>query len=367
MQNSIALNLQFSSGIILFTFALLQLIYRNRSFLNYNLSGLYFCLSYIIFNTWIFGSGSARHFPMLITVDTAAVFAIGPFSYFYIRTVTGGDLPGKKAYALNFLLPVVALFSILFLNATEPSIASYYKSHSPLLPYTEIHPFTYGADILSNVSVFIYGLLSIANIAPALKNRKHRSIRELRFIIAYMAAIGALILIVIISLVFIAYTVTLFSIYVLSSLATAYFFFCFRYPEFSQKAVREGKILRADASPVNPEDTSAVIARIDSLMKDQSIFTDENLSLKTLSETINLPQYVISRAINDSLGMNFRSYLNRYRINEAKQLLSGNHGMSVLEIAFKTGFNSKSSFNQVFKNIEGKSPREYRAKPLPTD
>ena len=56
----------------------------------------------------------------------------------------------------------------------------------------------------------------------------------------------------------------------------------------------------------------------------------------------------LSQIINDRLDMNFRSYLNSYRIKEAQHLLEHSPGMNILEITLATGFNSKSSFNGLF-------------------
>lgn len=361
MLNGIFLNLQFSAGIVLFAFALLQFGYRKRDFLNYNLAGLFFCLSYIIFNTWIFGSGSAYTFRMLLHVDISVAYAIGPFAYFYLRTATGGTIPGRYAFAVNFLPSLSSLAGIIIITATVPEIALYYKTHSPILPVSAIHPFLYYIDILSNISILIYVIISIASIFPVIRNQNHREVGALRFILIFMSLVALCIAAVVTSLVIRRYHIMLISIYLLTILSISYFFFCFRYPEITQKAIREGRLIRDDASPLNPDDSAAVVARIDTLMREQKLFTDENLSIRTLSETMKIPQHVLSKAINDSLDMNFRSYLNKHRIDEAKRLLSENAKMSVLEIAFKTGFNSKSSFNQVFLKLTGKTPREYRA------
>jgi len=294
-------------------------------------------------------------------LDIAVAFAIGPFAYFYLRTVTGGSIPGRKIYAINFLAPLAAFAGIIAVKATDGGIAEYYHTHSPVLPYTALNPVIYALDLLSNVSVLIYVTLSILSILPVLRNRNNRAVGELRFILIYMTLVALSMSVVIGSLITRQYYGMLIAIYILTILSIAYFFFCFRFPEFTQKAIREGRLIRDDASPLNPDDSAAVVARIDSLMREQKLFTDENLSIRNLSEMMMIPQHVLSKAINESLGMNFRSYLNIHRIDEAKRLLSENAEMSVLEIAFKTGFNSKSSFNQVFLKQTGKTPREYRA------
>ena len=69
--------------------------------------------------------------------------------------------------------------------------------------------------------------------------------------------------------------------------------------------------------------------------------------------------------INQNLGFrNFRTYLQSYRLKAAKEDLANpaKRDVTILEIALNAGFNSISTFNRVFKQAEGISPKAYRAK-----
>ena len=80
---------EFTCGIILLVFAVIQVAYKNRRFINLNMAGLYFCLSYVIISLWSFKSGLIFYIPLLIYTDISMAYAIGPFVYFYIRSVLG--------------------------------------------------------------------------------------------------------------------------------------------------------------------------------------------------------------------------------------------------------------------------------------
>lgn len=91
-------------------------------------------------------------------------------------------------------------------------------------------------------------------------------------------------------------------------------------------------------------------------------FHDSELSLELVSQKTGITPRRITNAINDAFQCNFKTYINRIRIAEAKRLLNQSD-LNIGEISFKVGFNNQSHFNRVFKAETGKSPSLYREKP----
>jgi AraC-like DNA-binding protein len=93
----------------------------------------------------------------------------------------------------------------------------------------------------------------------------------------------------------------------------------------------------------------------------QEMYKQPRLSVNDLSESTGINVKDISWAINLGSERNFCDYINSLRIEDLKQKLlagdSSNH--SLLEIAFASGFSSKSTFNAVFKKEEGKTPSQF--------
>ena len=85
-----------------------------------------------------------------------------------------------------------------------------------------------------------------------------------------------------------------------------------------------------------------------------------------LSEKTEIPVRYLSQVINDILGQNFYDFINSYRVNEAIKQLENPSGSkkTVLEILYYAGFNSKSTFNKVFKDYTGITPTEYKKRSL---
>ena len=104
-----------------------------------------------------------------------------------------------------------------------------------------------------------------------------------------------------------------------------------------------------------------LIRRILNIMGDKSIFCDPNFSVGKLAELVNSNQKYVSQVINDSFNINFRSFLNSYRIKEAQLILSQPDAIrfTIESVALRVGFKSRNAFRVVFKKITGVNPNDY--------
>lgn len=106
--------------------------------------------------------------------------------------------------------------------------------------------------------------------------------------------------------------------------------------------------------------------RIETAMTDQKPYLDPELNLDNLAEIVSIPSRHLSQVINVAFNQNFFDFISDYRIHEAKQLLHdpAYKDKTILNILFDVGFNSKSSFNHLFKKKTGMTPSEFRNKSL---
>jgi AraC-like DNA-binding protein len=94
---------------------------------------------------------------------------------------------------------------------------------------------------------------------------------------------------------------------------------------------------------------------------EQKLFLKPNLNLAKLSEALALPASQLSALINHHAGCHFFEYINRYRVEEAKQQLRDSTCQaSVLDIALASGFNSKTAFYRQFKQHTGLTPTQFK-------
>ncbi len=112
--------------------------------------------------------------------------------------------------------------------------------------------------------------------------------------------------------------------------------------------------------------TDTAIQKVQQGMEIQKLFLKQNLNIDEFSKRINLPVKEVSAVINKHYGTNFFEFMNSYRVEEAKRLLSDNQhaDMTVMDVLLHAGFNSKSAFHRFFNRLVGMSPTEFRKQNL---
>ena len=98
-----------------------------------------------------------------------------------------------------------------------------------------------------------------------------------------------------------------------------------------------------------------------SLMDTEKPYLNPELNLADLAEMAKMNRAQLSETINVGFGKNFNDFVNQYRVNAFKKMLENNRQqqLSLLGIAFECGFNSKATFNRVFKKLTNLSPTDY--------
>lgn len=107
-----------------------------------------------------------------------------------------------------------------------------------------------------------------------------------------------------------------------------------------------------------------IISRLTDLMNRDRLYQEPELTLQDLSDKLNYPSHQVSLAINEGMNKSFYDLVNGYRVEEAKRLLLDpkNKNYTVLSVGFEAGFNSKTTFNTVFKKFTGQTPTDFREK-----
>ena len=115
-----------------------------------------------------------------------------------------------------------------------------------------------------------------------------------------------------------------------------------------------------DHNEIKPE----TIARIQQGIDDKKLYLEPAINLETFAAQIEVSPRETSTAINRHYATNFFEFINRYRVEAAKEKLAdpAHAHHSITDILLDCGFNSKSAFNRFFKRVVGVTPSEYRAR-----
>lgn len=312
----------------------------------------------------------------------------GILLYFYIRSFKE-SITWQKV--LPHLIPVAVYTLLIFLN-----LKSMYRSYPDAkeIPVEGLkRPLTLGIIVFRTIQQFVYYFLARRSL-----NSYQRSIHHLysevsqidlswaRFLInGYVLLICSFPLLFPLMLSFPQYFNTFFL--AIMAIATPYIYMA-TYKGFTQstiwqiqqntsKQTVQQEILETEQldtngtdsenqktgkSGLSPDRVESLVSRIIALMERDKLYQETELTLQQLAAKLDVPSYQVSFALNEGMKKNFYDVINGYRVEEAKRLLldSKNRNYTILSVGFEAGFNSKTTFNTVFKKFTGMTPTEFR-------
>jgi AraC-like DNA-binding protein len=102
--------------------------------------------------------------------------------------------------------------------------------------------------------------------------------------------------------------------------------------------------------------------KLEILCKDQHIYTDSTLNREKVAEKLGISAGYVSQIINTITGDNFAHYINQYRVEAVKEMISNSEyeNYNLLTMGLESGFTSKTTFYKAFKKVTGQTPNEYK-------
>lgn len=121
--------------------------------------------------------------------------------------------------------------------------------------------------------------------------------------------------------------------------------------------------VKYEKSTLTNEKQEKLIDSLEKIVQNEKLYLEPELSIQILAGKLNTSPYYISQVLNQNLKTNFYDYINSQRVERAKELLtaSTHKNLTILAIGFEAGFNSKTTFNTVFKKFTGKTPSVYKS------
>ena len=125
--------------------------------------------------------------------------------------------------------------------------------------------------------------------------------------------------------------------------------------------ISNGKDQKITGLLLSPDVSLKIEKKLLSYFAKEKPYLNPELSMSLLSEKLKIPKHHLTEVLNKNMKRNFFQFVNEYRVEEVKKYLSDpKNPYSIEAIGYECGFNSKSTFFSVFKNITSQTPKEYQ-------
>lgn len=309
-------------------------------------------------------------YPHLIGLSYALPLILGPILYYYTLVISSKEkIKAKRFFILHglpfLLLLFFLLFDFYFLSAEEK--LAYYQRESQEQTSLPI----YLAEFFLNFSVPVYSLLSLLHIRRFRKRLPDEFSYTENINLAWLETILYF---------FIGLSIISLSTHIISdliplipfsqadnllflSLGIAIVFIGYfgikQKAIYSSPEVSEAPLKKIQASSSNFRDEKS---QLETLLSEKKLYLQARLSLDELAQEMKMSSNQVSLLINEGFQKSFYDLINEMRVEEVKRKIADpdfSH-LSLLGIGLECGFNSKSSFNLIFKKFSGQTPSQYK-------
>ncbi|MDD3739597.1 MAG: helix-turn-helix domain-containing protein [Bacteroidales bacterium] len=302
-----------------------------------------------------------------IPLLSSTFLLFNPAFFLYIKSLTKPDFKLKNIHFLH-LAPFIIFEAMVYVLQEKLNLNNFFATDS-----NQWFRFTF--SFASIISWIIYNFLSARMVFYHRKKLENefssiesgKSLKWIFFIVVfYNLYCGAAILVGVVVVSVPETTITQY-IYNYSALLVLIYILGFYglrqqkifYPEIQETTKKE----KYQNSLLSDRRKTQIKNAIIKYVETEKAYLNPDINMNMLSENLKIPKHNITEVLNVELGKNFFRFINEYRIEEVKKLLSDpKNKYSIEAIGYECGFNSKSAFFTVFKNITGMTPNMYKEK-----
>lgn len=340
--------------------------YKGNRYSNLLLGLFIFTQSFGLLHSFFLNSGLAYKYNWLLGFPSLFLFWHGPLLYFYTLSLTSSDFKWKYTYNWYFLPAAIELIISFILFGLGGNTLIKLAAQEWFWNAAGIEALAGSLYTINFVACSII-LVSKNTVAEKLQ---HITIKWLSYTLYYFlvrsSSVGAYFFV---SLLFDAYVqvseyataiFTFFTIIDFLAILTISFF-SFKYTH-QIHTIRK----REAAYPFSPAEEHYYFERLTALMEQEKLYRKGDLKLSDVAARLNTNVRYISQLVKLRTNSSFTQYVNTYRIEEVKRHIAEEHyqHLTLTAMAAESGFNSKATFNRVFKEMTGMLPKDYRQKVL---
>jgi AraC-like DNA-binding protein len=305
-------------------------------------------------------------------------FTYGPLLFLYVQSMTNPQRKISWLASIHFI-PFIAFFAVSVIFRSYPLMRDLRNFFIP----DRFMPLRIVYSTFFFLSVSVYSILSFIEI------RKHQA--NLKNLVSYTSGVITLNWLKILSISFYVAFVILFILGGLNMIGDiipfdpyfvvfafiALFSFVYSFYGIKQPVIF-GQELRINEdekdekketekysrSGLKEKQAEQYLEKLIHVMETDKPYLDRDLSIHELSVITDIPRHHITQVLNEKHGKNFFTFINEYRVKEVISRFNdpANNNFTILAIAYDSGFNSKTTFNSIFKSQTGLTPSEFREK-----
>ncbi len=314
--------------------------------------------------------GFYQRYPQLAHWEDGFPFLIGPILYFYSRSIIYRNFRFVSKDLLHTTPFVIFTLSFQIFYHVQP--ADYQTFIQSAIQRQQLPNAFYVSLLMVYLHVFTYLFYAFRDInayrhqiKQRFSNVKKRNLNWLMFLIV------AVVVILILSLIYSFLPLATKMFFNIGMIIVFAFIFVFintivwkalHQPEIFSGLDDDDKKEKYAGSGLTAAERRDCQQGLERLIKDEKIFLKADISLDELADKISISARKLSQFINEDCHQSFFDYINTFRIAEAQRIMtmSKDGKLTVLEIMYQSGFNSKSSFNTLFKKKTGQTPSAFR-------
>ncbi len=333
-----------------------------------------------------FSEKAYLEYPHLLGIDDSFPFLYGPFIFIYAVTLIARKPIFRKSYLLHFIPFVISnlVYLPFFLADGENKVELYFTRKLEILPLRENVLITF--KLLSGPVYVTWVWLLLRKHCKNIQHYfSYTEEIDLKWLKRLTFWFGVFLMVVLTSFFAEQVIFPINSDFVIN-IAFSVFVIAFGYYGFKQGAIftevtrqddyfvheelsnanqqneEEIATVKYEKSGLKEDDANKYLEMLLEYMEEEESYLNSELTIEDVANALDIPRHGLTQVINQKLGKNFYQFVNEYRVEESKRRIMDpqNQLLTLLAIGYDSGFNSKSSFNTIFKSFTNLTPSQFK-------
>ncbi len=295
---------------------------------------------------------------------------LGPLVFFYFRAITKAEKEFSKLDFLHFVPFVIFVIvlpllwgNILNQRQIDYGMLSVFDHRQKIIaPTAFLYSYIFIAQFLSFVAYLVFSFLLIKDYSQQIRQEYAQidtKVKWLRlFILSFIMMFVFTAVFLFLLLKTDVYRRYMDYLYIIPAgllfYAIGYFLIDENWVALDQKRPKYAN------STFDQDKRLDYVEKLETLIQEESLYLNPNIRLRDLAKRMDISSHHLSQLLNQHYHTSFFDYVNKYRIEKAKELIQKHPERILMHIAFDSGFNNKTSFVNAFKKFEKTTPSRFK-------